>query len=44
MSHAKYLSSSPGFGEEDSLRFHYMYIRKINDPRGEANFDNKAIT
>ena len=49
MSYAKYLSSSLcGFGEEDFLSFHYMYIRKTNDPTlpppGGANFDPRAKT
>ena len=44
MSHAKYLSSSlSGFGDEDFLSFHYMYIRKTDDRRGGAKFDPRDI-
>ena len=44
MPYAKYLSSRPfGFLEEGILSFYYMYIVKINDPRGGANFDPRAI-
>ena len=44
MLHAKYLSTSPcGFREEDFFKFHYMHIRKTNDPRGRANFDPRGI-
>ena len=44
MPYAKYLSSRPfGFLEEGILSLYYMYIVKINDPRGGANFDPRAI-
>jgi hypothetical protein len=33
MFHAKYLSSTSfGFSQEYFLSFHYMHIKKINDP------------
>jgi hypothetical protein len=31
------------FRQEDFLFFYYMYIVKINDHRGGANFDPRAI-
>jgi hypothetical protein len=44
MFHAKYLSfSSLGFLKEDILSFYFIQIRKINDPRGGANFDLRAF-
>jgi hypothetical protein len=44
MFHAKYLScSSFAFLQEDVLNFHYIRIKKINDPRDGANFDPMAF-
>jgi hypothetical protein len=44
MFRAKYQSSSYfGFLKEDFLSFYYIQKRKINDPRGGANFDPRAF-
>jgi hypothetical protein len=44
MFHAKYLTSSIcQLLEEFFLSFYYIHIRKINDPRGGADFDPRAI-
>jgi hypothetical protein len=42
--HGLYLSSSfLGFLKEDLFSFHYIHIRKVNDPLGGANFDPRAL-